>query len=413
MPGDLPVDWSSPGRDDVASVLAPFAAEVRFAVSGPPPAPSPALAVVLDAGFSHPSEKGDLPVTAGSNVHGPAPQAAGLPKWKEERDMPVTGVLAGLLAKIGGLGTAAKAAVAGATAVATMGLAGGAAGILPAPAQDVVAAAVNATSPFEFPDGGGATGVVDSVTGALPPVDVTLPPVSLPGQPPVSVTAGATASASTPGGSAPNAAGLVPGVPEVTVPSLPPLTVPPAIGGLVKGLPACVTNLIPTGGGVPDPARLATQIPACIPQVLNTASLPPEVARCVSAVLGAIGGASGMSPGSVAGALDVSSCVPMDASKCVSSMMGLLAALPGAGGGIPGVGGLPGLGSLPGLNTLPGCAPMDVNRCITSITAAVSSGTTPKLDLSACMPTSVPLPTGLPGAGSLPGLAGALSFFGR
>ena len=142
MPGELPLD----------DALAPFAEEVRFAVSGPPPAPSPALASVLAAGFSHPTEKGDLLVTAASNVHGPAPQAAGLPNWKEENVTMPTGLLAGLLAKLASAGTAAKAAVAGATAVATMGLAGGAAGVLPAPAQNVVAAAVNAATPFEFPD---------------------------------------------------------------------------------------------------------------------------------------------------------------------------------------------------------------------------------------------------------------------
>jgi hypothetical protein len=398
MPGELPLD----------DALAPFAEEVRFAVSGPPPPPSMALAEVLEAGFSHPSDKGDLPATAGSNVHGPAPQAAGLPKWKEERDMPVTGVLAGLLAKLSGVGTAAKVAMAGATAVATMGLAGGAAGVLPAPAQDVVAAAVNAATPFEFPDGGGVTGVIDHAVGALPPVEVAVPPVeagvTVPAQPSGAVGAGASGKVSASVPPPPDPAAIVaPAMPGVTVPSLPQLTVPPAVANLVKGLPACVTNLIPAGGGVPDPARLATQIPACIPQVLNTANLPPEVARCVSSILGAIGGANGMSPGSVAGvgALNVSSCVPMDASKCIASMSSLLANVPGMGGGIPGLNGIP------GLDNVAGCAPMDVNRCITALTAAASSGTVPKVDLSACLPTSTSLPTGLPG------LAGALSFFGR
>ncbi|HET7718867.1 MAG TPA: hypothetical protein VFK43_02790, partial [Acidimicrobiales bacterium] len=134
MPGELPLD----------DALAPFAEEVRFAVSGPPPVPSMSLAAVLTAGFSgvSPTDKGDLLVTAASNVHGPAPQAAGLPNWKEETDMPVHGIFASLLAKLAGAGTAAKGALAGVTAVTTMAMAGGAAGVLPGPAQSLVASAV-------------------------------------------------------------------------------------------------------------------------------------------------------------------------------------------------------------------------------------------------------------------------------
>jgi hypothetical protein len=50
-----------------------------------PPAPSPALAAFMaagevPAGSATPTEKGDPSVTAASNVHGPAPQVAGLPK---------------------------------------------------------------------------------------------------------------------------------------------------------------------------------------------------------------------------------------------------------------------------------------------------------------------------------------------
>lgn len=417
MPDDLPpLDWSSQSRDDVASALAPFAEEVRFAVSGPPPVPTRALASVLAGGFSHPSEKGDPLVTAASNVHGPARQAAGLPKWKEERDMPIAGgVLAGLLAKASGVGTAAKAAVASVTAVMTMGLAGGAAGLLPGPAQTLVASAVGAATPFEFPNPDDVAATVEHAVGSLPQVTVpvTVPP--LPVAPPVSVDASAkagstSASAKT---AAPAATPTLPSVPGV--PALPNVTVPPAVSNLVNGLPACVKNLVPTNGGTPDPARLTSQIPSCITQVLGTASLPPQVATCVSSILGGIGGASGMSPAAVPSisSLNVSACVPMDQSACVTNMMGMLA-------NIPGFGSLPGVNNLPGLSNVSGCVPMNVNACITSITSAVSAGgtTVPKLDLSACMPTALPT-TGLPGVGSipglgsLPGLGGALPFFGR
>lgn len=316
--------------------------------------------------------------------------------------MPITGVLAGVLAKLSGLGFATKAALAGATAVTTMGLAGGAAGVLPGPAQEVVAAAVSSATPFHFPDADNLAGAVGKAVPAPPAVDVAVPQV-----PPVSVAAGAKVGVTTgPAGSPPvnaNAPAVTPTVPNI-VPSLPPISVPPAIGGLVKGLPACVTNLVPTGAGVPDPARLATQVPACIPQVLATAGLPPAVARCVASVLGAIGGASGMSPANLAGigSLNVSACVPMDTSKCVNNLLGLLATVPGLGSG-----GLPLLGSIPGLNSVAGCVPLDVTRCITSVTGAVAaSATAPKLDLSACMPSVAPL-------NGIPGLGGALPFLGR
>ena len=57
---------------------------------------------------------------------------------REGNEMAVTGLLAGMLAKVSGAGTAAKAVMAGVTTVATMGVAGGAAGLLPARAQNVV-----------------------------------------------------------------------------------------------------------------------------------------------------------------------------------------------------------------------------------------------------------------------------------
>lgn len=421
MPGELPPN----------DALAPFAEEVRFAVSGPPPVPSMALAAVLTAGFSgvSPTEKGDLLATAASNVHGPAPQAAGLPNWKEEANMPVTGILAALLAKLAGAGTAAKGALAGVTAVTTMAMAGGAAGVLPGPAQSLVASAVNAATPFEFPGADDPTAILESVTGSLPQLPVPVP--ALPATPSASASAGAQAG-TTSGSATPSASGLasakaaapaitptIPGMPSL--PNLPQVSIPPAVSGLVNGLPACVKNLIPAGG-TPDPTKLAAQIPGCITQVLGTASLPPQVATCVASVLGTIGGASGMSAAAVpsVGSLNVSSCVPMDTSKCVSNMLSLLATVPNlSGGGLPNLagGGLPSLESLPGLTNVTGCVPMNIPACLTSISASAGTGTTPKFDLSTCVPAALPT-AGLPGVGSLPGLgglpglSGALPFLG-
>lgn len=338
--------------------------------------------------------------------------------------MPVTGIFAALLAKLAGAGAAAKGALAGVTAVTTMAMAGGAAGVLPGPAQSLVASAVNAATPFEFPGANDPTAIVESVTGGLPELAVPVGVPGLPGTPSASASAGAQAG-TTSGSATPSASGsaaasaatpaIVPTIPGLpSLPNLPQVSIPPAVSGLVNGLPACVKNLIPAGGGTPDPTKLAAQIPGCITQVRGTASLPPQVATCVASVLGTIGGASGMSAAAVpsVGSLNVSSCVPMDTSKCVSNMLSLLATVPNLSGG-----GLPNLGSLPGLTNVTGCVPMNVPACITSISASAGTGTAPKLDLSTCMPAALPT-AGLPGVGSLPGLgglpglSGALPFLG-
>jgi len=129
--------------------LVPFVENLGEVASGPAPVLKPALATLLTEGFS--TEKGDLSATAASNVTGPAPQAAGLPKWR--RKMLISELLAGLATKLAGLGAAAKAAVgltlAGAGASVT---AAGAVGALPAPVQHVVATAVSSATPFSFPD---------------------------------------------------------------------------------------------------------------------------------------------------------------------------------------------------------------------------------------------------------------------
>lgn len=119
-----------PAADDL---LASFVEDVQLATMGTTPEPTPALATLFTDGLS--TEKGDLPATAASNVTGPAPQAAGLPKWRK-RTMIETA-----LAKLASLGLAAKLGVA-AGAVTLAGSAAAATGTLPGPAQDRVADAV-------------------------------------------------------------------------------------------------------------------------------------------------------------------------------------------------------------------------------------------------------------------------------
>ncbi|MGH3442555.1 MAG: hypothetical protein ACRDUY_11055 [Nitriliruptorales bacterium] len=130
------------GREDLADVA--DLVEALRAAASVSPRPNADLAAVLTEGLS--TEKGDLPATAGSNVNRPAPQAAGLPKWRKARRMIEIAV-----AKLGALGLAAKVGVASAAVVAgTVG--GGAAGVLPGPVQDAVAATVEAVTPLDLPD---------------------------------------------------------------------------------------------------------------------------------------------------------------------------------------------------------------------------------------------------------------------
>ena len=144
-------------RDAGLADLASFVADVRSSAEAFP-IPSPALAAALASGLS--IDKGDLPATAASNVHGPAPQVAGLPKWRRLR-MKIQGFLAGL-------GVAGKVAL-GASLAAAATTGAGAAGVLPGPVQHVVASTVSAVTPFEFPDGGSqGGGSTDSAAGTEP-----------------------------------------------------------------------------------------------------------------------------------------------------------------------------------------------------------------------------------------------------
>lgn len=118
-----------------------FASQVRRVADGPVPEPSLQLAAFLSSGLS--TEKSNLPATAASNVTGPAPQVAGLPKWRK-KSMALAEFLAGL-------SVAAKAALGIGVAAASV-TAAGAAGALPGPAQDAVAATVRAVTPFSFPE---------------------------------------------------------------------------------------------------------------------------------------------------------------------------------------------------------------------------------------------------------------------
>ncbi|MDP8992878.1 MAG: hypothetical protein M3N31_07510 [Actinomycetota bacterium] len=128
----------SPSGQPEVDELARFVNEVRSVSSGPSPVVGTQLAAVLAGGLT--TDKGDLPVTAASNVTGLAEQAAGLPKRRKS-------MLETIFAKAA---LAKAAAVLGGLSIATTGAA--AAGVLPGAAQNGVAAVIEALSPFDLPD---------------------------------------------------------------------------------------------------------------------------------------------------------------------------------------------------------------------------------------------------------------------
>ncbi len=258
--------------------LAPLAGlveDLHSVTSGPPPAPSTQLAAMLADGFS--TAKGDLLVTAASNVTGPATQAAGLPTWRKKKM-----IIAELLA---GLSVAAKAGF-GISAAAAAVTAGGAAGVLPGPAQHAVATGVEAVTPFSFPDkandkadfggtvstdarDGGVDGATVSSEAKLNgeanrPADPgqngldqanTTPaaghaPTSVPGGQPTTAGTPSSTGLATAGGTP--AAGHVP----TSVPAGPPASTPPAGAGTQS------TAGLGTASSTPAAGRVPTSVPS-------------------------------------------------------------------------------------------------------------------------------------------------------
>lgn len=136
--------------------LLPFVADLEKASQEPAPVVRPALALLLQQGFS--PESGTAPAAApqGAVPTGAAPAATGPataampPSPSTERPF-LRPVLRGALSRAGGLSLLAKAGL-GLGLIAASSTAAGAAGVLPGPAQHVVATVVGAATPFSFPD---------------------------------------------------------------------------------------------------------------------------------------------------------------------------------------------------------------------------------------------------------------------
>jgi hypothetical protein len=431
---DAAIDVLLAGRSVAHSAAVPelaplvtFVQDVRSVVDRPAPQPSAALAEVLASGLS--TDKGDLLVTAGSNVNGPAEsraplharQVAGLPKWRKRPQMLPTGFLSGLAVKIA---AAVTAVLAGVTAA-------GAAGALPSPAQHVVAGVINSITPFSVPDGdtsaaistnvptpaGGVGATVGAGTDADGAANVT-GTVSTPG---VQTSVGSTQST---GGAnvGANAGTTMPSLPNLS--NLPGLSNLPALSSLPGvQIPSCVKDIVDVKTGQPKVplSQVAPQVVSCVQTLLASAhtQLPAGLDQCVSSILATVATAT---PGSVPniGSFDFSKCAPVDATACMSSVMSAFGSfLPGFSGGASTHGATAtatGGASLPSLSgfDLSSCMPFNLDACLSSIfgmagnlpglglsgVPGLGRGTLPSVgsvDLSSCVPFGA--------IGNLPGLS--------
>ena len=161
MPGAAPFDDASveaflSGRPVDAGQLGPvaaFADDVRVAIDGPPPAPTVEMARLLTEGIQ-------TPTGASRAALAPARGTRDAHLSKRRKPMLISELLAGLLARLAGLGAASKAALGLGVAAASV-TGAGAAGILPDPAQQAVAKVVSAATPFEFEDPDAAVAQVE------------------------------------------------------------------------------------------------------------------------------------------------------------------------------------------------------------------------------------------------------------
>lgn len=162
---DAILSGRSAGADERLDALNEAVGEIRsaYAVSGTP-RPGPELAEMLTTGLA--TDKGDRPATVGSNAHGPAPQVAGLPNWRN-RPM-VRNVLGTVPGKIAAaLPASAQSAVA--RAVDTVGV------HLPEPGHHR-----QGTGDHKESNGGPASSIEDHGHVATP---ASTPPASAPSRP--------------------------------------------------------------------------------------------------------------------------------------------------------------------------------------------------------------------------------------
>ncbi len=217
-----------------------------------------------------------------------------------------TGFLAGLIAKLAGLGSAAKVAIAGTTAALTLTVAGGAAGVLPL-------------------DGGNAGSVVPPVVTdqAATAVDTTTPAASVD----AGAAAGDATRATTATGSASvtaDAGTVTPTTAAVTTPAIPatggPVGLLPDLSGLEEiptQVMACLAPVFDLVSGLPSvsPAQIrqvGSTIVTCVSGIVANVPLPSGLNACISQIMAFVGDLSSQLPaGNIdLGSFDVSACIP-------------------------------------------------------------------------------------------------------
>lgn len=163
------------GRPDLQSV-ALLLAELRFTATGPVPLPRGELARLFAAGRAPAAE--DLPLTVGSPAQQPARQVSGPAKsWAAAR-----GAARLAAARLAALSLLTKVGVGALVAVASVTAAAGA-GVLPTPAQDVMARVVHAVIPLHLPGAAGTDRGAGHRHGAATP---GMSPTAHPTAPPAS-----------------------------------------------------------------------------------------------------------------------------------------------------------------------------------------------------------------------------------
>jgi hypothetical protein len=373
--------------------------DVRSVVTRlPAPEPTPALAAVLTMGLS--TEKGELLARAASNVTGPAPQASGLPKWRQDEVIGSTGFLSGLAGKIAGLGIPAKVLMA--LGITMTGLTAGAgAGALPGPVQQTVAGVVNTVTPLQLPTGHGTAGAevvaVGVPGGGEGQTSATVGGGTSTGS--VSTSAGGGAAVAAPGKNGVQATGDASTDGSLPLPDGLPVSPGDPLHNLPVQVPSCVSSIIDsaTGHVLPAPSALASQVLNCVTQLAPAGTIPAGVSNCITSLLGSVGNAVGGGVPTSVPTLNVSSCVPVDVSQCVSSIMGKFGNPAAILGNLGNLGNLFHLGNLTDLTNLPGCVPFNLDKCVSSILGAAPGGLA-TVNLSSCVPANVignlPLPFG-------------------
>lgn len=250
----------------------------------------------------------------------------------------MSGVLGGVIAKLTGLGTAAKAAIAAVTAVLTMVVAGGATGVLPVPGSHDVGSAVESALQQTS-----TAGVTASTSATVTPAGGTN----------VNASAGSTTTSSSTSSTTASTVHASTTSPTVTTPTTVAPTLPTALNGSLPGLsqlPVCVQNLIPAKGTTPDPATLIPQVVACVQSLISShlptgdiqslfgsLGLPGNLSTCLSSIFSAL---PTLATGNTSTFTHVmATCVP------TGSLSGI--------GSIPGIASMPGIGSIPGIGSLP------------------------------------------------------------